>query len=166
MELDEYWPTSPRTAYSFHLGPKPAEEGERSVLRLEVRSDGTPSFVLLESGEHVDALCAAIQPRKPTPDHGTPLYLPVHCLCIQLADRFIDSMEKSLLMAQVIPLDGITSVKNFWEVLHRRLCGNAGCVTALVLPEPHECFGGRRYRNIYWEPGDDPEHAKVSHSIY
>ena len=35
-----------------------------------------------------------------------------------------------------------------------------------LLPEPHECFGGRKCRNIYWEPGDDPKHAEVSYSTY
>lgn len=166
MELDGYWPPSPRIAYSFHLGPDPPEEGQRSVLRLEARSHGTRSFALLESDEHVDVMCVAIQLRKPTPNHGAPLYLPVHRLCLQLADRFIDSIESSSLMAQVIPLDGITSVKNLWEVLHRRLRGTAGGAPAWVLPEPHEYFGGRRCRNIDWEPEDDPEHAKVSNLTY
>lgn len=69
-------------------------------------------------------------------------------------------------MAQVIPLDGIISVKNLWEVLHRRLRGTAGVVPAWVLPEPHEYFGGRRCRNIDWEPEDDPEHAKVRNLTY
>lgn len=161
MKLDEYWPPSPRTAYPFHLGPDPPEEGQRSVLRLDARSRGTASFALLESGERVDVMRVAILPRKPAPDHGAPLYLPVHCLCLQLADRLIDSVETSLLMTQVIPLDGITSDKNLWEVLHRRLCGNTAGTRTWALPEPHEYFGGRRCRNIDWEPGDDPEHAKL-----
>lgn len=136
------------------------------MLRLDARSHGTASFVLLASGERVDAMRVALQLKKPTPDHGAPLYLPVHPLCLQLADRFVDSVETSLLMAQIIPPDGITSVKNLWEVLHRRLRGTAGGGPAWVLPEPHEYFGGRRCRNIDWEPGDDPEHAKVSRASY
>ena len=92
MELDEYWPPSPRTAYPFSLGPHPPEEDQRSVLRLEARSDETSSFNILKSGEHVKVMCVAIQLRKPSPDHGAPLFLPVHPLCLQLADRFIDSM--------------------------------------------------------------------------
>ena len=110
--------------------------------------------------------CVAIQRRTPSRDHGAPLFLPVHPLCLQLADRFIDSMETSLLMAQVIPPDGITSVKNLWEVRHRRLPANSTCFPAWALSEPHEYFGGRRCRNVYWAPGDDPEHAEVSYSTY
>lgn len=149
VELDEYWPPSPRTEYSFNLGPHPPEEDQRSVLRLEARSDDTTSFYILKSGEHVKVMCGAIQLRNPSPDHGAPLFLPVHPLCLQLADRFIDSMETSLLMAQVIPPDGITSVKNLWEVLHRRLPGTSFCVSTSVLPEPHEYFGVIRCRDIY-----------------
>ena len=79
-------------------------------------------------------LRAAIQLRKPTPDHGVPLFLPVHCLCLQLDDRFINSMETLSLMAQVIPLDGIMSVKNLSEVLHRRLCGTTAGVPPWIYP--------------------------------
>lgn len=166
MELDEYSPPSPRTAYSFSLGHHPPEEDQRSVLRLKASSDETSSFTILKSGERVEVMCVAIQRRTPSRDHGAPLFLPVHPLCLQLADRFIDSMETSLLMAQVIPPDGITSVKNLWEVLHRRLPANSTCFPAWALPEPHEYFGGRRCRNVYWAPGDDPEHAEVSYSTY
>lgn len=162
MELDEFWQPSPRTAYPFHLGPDPPKEVQRSVLRIDPRSHGTASFVLLASGEHVDTIRVAIQQKKPKPHHGAPLCLPVHPLCLQLADRFVDIVETSLLKAQIIPLDGITSIKNLWEVLHCRLRGTVDGVSAWVLPEPHEYFGGRRCRNIDWEPGDDPEHAKVS----
>lgn len=134
------------------------------MLRLDSRSHETAPFVLLASGEHVDAMRVALQQKKPKPDHGAPLYLPVHPLCLQLADRFVDSVETSMLKAQIIPLDGITSVKNMWEVLHCRLRGTFDGVPAWVLPEPHEYCGGRGCLNIDWEPGDDPEHAKVSFS--
>lgn len=166
MELDEYWPPSPRTAYSFSLGYHPPEEDQRSVLRFKACSDETSSFNILKSGEHVKVMYVDVELRTPSPDHGAPLFLPIHPLCLQLADRFIDSMETSLLMAQVIPPDGITSVKNLWEALHRRLPGTSSCVPASALLEPHEYFGGRRCRDVYWEPGDDPEHAKVSYSTY
>ena len=163
FELDEYWPPSPCTTCSFHLGPDPPDEGQRSVLPLDAHSHGT-SFFLLESGKPVDVMGVAILPQNPKPDHGALLYFPAHGFCLQVSHRFVESVEKSLVMAQLIPHDGITSAKNFWEVLHRRFCAIIDGTRTWVLPEPHDYFGGRLCRNIDWEPEKDPEHAEVSHS--
>lgn len=158
VELDAYWPWNayPRSLYAFHLGPNPPKEAQRSVLRLDAHAHGTSQFDILGSGERVNAMCVKIERKTPAIDHGGPLYLPVHKLCLQLADCFIDSMGTSMHMSQVLLNDRITSIKQLWEVLYRRLHGSAW-----VLPEPHDYFGGRRCRNIDWEALDDPDHGEV-----
>jgi hypothetical protein len=163
VELDAYWPQDayPRSLYAFHLGRNPPEEAQRSVLRLNAHAHGTSQFDLLGSGERVNAMCVEIERKTPTIDHGGPLYLPVHSLCLQLADRFIDSMGTSVNTSQVLPGGRITSIKQLWEVLYRRLYGSLFPYRTWELPEPHDYFGGRRCRNVDWEAGDDLEHGEV-----
>ena len=167
-EIDTYFPPWPPRfgPYAFDLGPDQPDESQRSVLRLSARSkDGTNSFSLLESGEHVFASQLVFDWQKPgPPPHGVPLYLAVHRLCLQLADRFIESTKASLILAEV-PNDGITSILNLWRVLHRRLPGGTAGTSTLELPEPHDYFGGKRARNIAWEARDDPEHSEVRYQL-
>jgi len=161
VELDAYWPREvyPRSSYAFHLGPNPPEEPQRSVLRLDAHAYDTYQFDLLGSGKRVDVMCVEIDQKTPAITHGGALYLPVHSLCVQLADRFIDSMGTSIHTSQVLPSDRIHSIKQLWEVLYRRLNGSLSFVRTWILPEPHDYFGGRECRNVYWEPWD--EHGQV-----
>ena len=102
-------------------------------------------------------------PLKPSPPaHGVPLYLVAHRLCLQLADRFIDSTNSSLALVGA-PNDSITSTMNLWEVLCRRLHGDSHGVPATVLPEPHNYFGGMYTHGLTWDSRDDPEHSVVSY---
>lgn len=89
-----------------------------------------------------------------TPNHGAPLYLPVHRLCLELADRFIESLTTSLHSSQVMKSAGITSPMHLWEVLHRRLRATPYDRDSHV-PSPQDYYGGHIYRNCYYDPGDD-----------
>ena len=163
IELDEYWPPLRiKTKYPYNLGPTPPEEGLRSVLRFDASTkEGTNSFVLSDSGECVDVMCVKGHPR-PGPDHGASLYLPLHRLCMQVADNFIDSVPVSLIMTHVVTSDGITSTKNLWEVLSHRLQGDRMGVPSRALTEPHDYFGGQECRNVYWD--SDDKYGEVSSS--
>ena len=163
--LDEYWPPRPaKTKYPFHLGPHPPEESQRSVLRFDADTkEGTALFTLSESGERVYVMCVKGL-MKPGLDHGGALYLPFHRLCLCVADRFIDSVPSSLIMAHTVTSDGITSVKSLWEVLFHRLQGDSMGFPDQYLPEPHDYFGGWPCRNAYWEPDALPQHGEVSKS--
>jgi hypothetical protein len=92
--------------------------------------------------------------------HGGPLYLPVHSLCLELSDRYIENATTSNQKAEELPIDIVTSVKQLWEALYRRLFGSIIPEIGGELPEPHEYFGGRLCRNVYWELGDNPAHGK------
>lgn len=77
------------------------------------------------------------------------LYLPVHEQCFQLAQRFIDGG----------PEEGITSVKQLWEILLHRVQVNS---TYYILPHPYEYYGGGGCRGVEWEPDDgEPEYGEV-----
>jgi len=132
------------------------------VLRLDAHAHGTSQFDILGSSKRVNAMCVEIEQKTPAIDRGGPLYLPVHRLCLQLADCFINSIGTSMQMSQVLLDDRITSIKQLWEVLYRRLHGSIfPSIQTWELPEPHDYFGGRRCRNVYWEAGDDPDHGEV-----
>ena len=121
-EIDAYFPSRPIKdgPYPFDLGHDPPDS-QRNLLRLSARSeDGSNIFFLSESGEKVFALRLQFDQHPGGPRHGAPLYVPVHRLCLQLADNFISSTKTSLILAG-IPDDGLTSAINLWEILHRRL---------------------------------------------
>ena len=89
------------------------------------------------------------------------MYLATHRLCLQLADKFIESTKSSLALAGV-PSDSIISIRNLWEVLYRRLPAGLFGDRTLVLLEPHDYFGAKAARNLAWEPSDDDKEAEVS----
>jgi hypothetical protein len=110
------------------------------VLRLDTHALGAAQFGLLGSGERVNAMCVEIGRETPAIDRGGPLYLLVHSLCLQLADCFIDSIGTSTHPPQALPSDRITSIKQLWQVLYRRLYGSLFPYRTWELPEPHEYF--------------------------
>lgn len=161
LEIDAYWPRSfsnPESLYTFYLGPNPPKKTR--VLQLDACARGGDRFDIVGSGERVSAMIVDIEPKPGGIDHGKPLYLPVHGICLQLAECFIDSMKRT---SHTPSDDRITSIKKLWEVLYRRLNGTHTSFPPRMgaLPEPHDYFGGRLCRNVEWEPGDDIQHAKV-----
>ncbi|KAF3770049.1 hypothetical protein M406DRAFT_325523 [Cryphonectria parasitica EP155] len=170
VTIDEYCPPGLHSTYHFVLGPKPSPDEQRTVLQLEAEADDTGRFLILDtttapsvSGKLLAAMCVEIDKPKPPPgppEHGAPLYLPVHRACLELANRFISSTETSLLSGQTVAPDGITSIRQLWEVLYRRLPWTLHGRT-WVLPSPQEYFGGELYRNLSYEPDDDPEAAAL-----
>ena len=80
--------------------------------------------------------------------HCGPLYTPVHSYCLQDADRYIDSVRTSAHAWKVFPEDRIYSIKQPWEVLCQPVYGSLDRRSTWVLPEPHDYFGGKYYRNV------------------
>lgn len=138
VELDKHCPPSPRTWYSFHLELYPPE-GQRSVYRLEARSHRNLSSGVLEWGKPVDTTRG--NPAKETYPLGVPLFVLVHFLCLQLADRFINSLETLLHMAQVIPLDA-----SRWPKIWRRYC-----IFSFVEQLVVSLRGFTRAARIFWQ---------------
>ncbi|KAF4615871.1 hypothetical protein G7Y89_g15245 [Cudoniella acicularis] len=87
------------------------------------------------------------------------LYLPVHCLCVQLSDCFVEQM--AIVTSEKNISTEITSIKQRWEVFYRRLLVSRPVRPIWGLPEPHGYFGGRRCRNLSWGPGEDLEESEL-----
>ncbi|PVH93266.1 hypothetical protein DM02DRAFT_662141 [Periconia macrospinosa] len=153
MELDEYWPSPPFGGYSYSLGPYPPSDDVREVLRLRASANG-PRFVLEESGDTVTAMVVEIENLKPALSHGGSLYLPMHHFCLAIADRYIQSHSTLLHTTQTSHANGIKCNMSLWNVLYKRLRGKRHEVCN-TLPSPQDYYGGRLYRNVYYEPGDD-----------
>ena len=163
MEVDKYWAPSPRdrSAYAFHLKSSPAEEAARTVLRIDARPLGGADFNPLEFRGIVKAMCVQVHP-SPFNRHGGHLYMPVHKLCLHIAERFIESrtaIERTT--PESLHCKSITSLRTLWEVLHRRLYGSDSTDPDFTPEEPHEYFGGSECRNNEWEPLNDPSHGLV-----
>lgn len=146
--------------YSALLKPRPnpaqePQEPQRRVLQLDSMYSEHNRFQLLDSGETVAAFSIGSY------DSGEPLYLAVHRLCTQLAERFIDSRADSHDTFQIGPHDEISSLKQLWEVLYRRMPGTMQLTSEYILPEPYDYYGGRNARNVEWECDDDPEYGLV-----
>ena len=159
MEIDAYFPSRPLKygPYPFNLGHNPPDISQRSFLRLSAHSkDGTRVFDLLDSGEQVFALWLRFVPHPGGPRHGAPIYIPVHRLCLQIADKFIESTKTSLILAGT-PDNGLISTMNLWEILHRRLPSTPDGHWIIPLPEPHNYYGGTYCHGEAWEPEDREE---------
>lgn len=155
VQLDTYLPSGSVSHYSAKLGPNPAQESQRRVLQLDATYSEHNYFKIVDSGTTVGAF--SIGPH----DSGETLYLAVHRLCTQLAERFIDSRAESHDTFQIGPHDKISSLKQLWEVLYRRVPGSMQLSSEYILPEPHDYYGGRSARNVEWERDDDDEYGTV-----
>ncbi|KAI1771558.1 hypothetical protein F4818DRAFT_429386 [Hypoxylon cercidicola] len=161
VELDAYWPPPPGQAYGLDLGPNPAVESQRHVLQLDAQYYEHNQFKILESGATVRAFTVGADLPTPAVTSGGSFYLAVHRLCNQLAERFIGSRAEAHNTFQISPRDEISSVKQLWEVLYRRMPGSMPLTSEYILPEPHDYYGGRRCRNVYWERDDDPDYGQL-----
>ncbi|KAF2243545.1 hypothetical protein BU26DRAFT_609563 [Trematosphaeria pertusa] len=157
-ELDEYYRARPRARpfveYAPSLGPAAPPDSPQRCVRLEATHKDYGLFTL-PSGEEVVPLYVEYRPLRQA-ERGSPLYLPVHRACLTVADRYIESAA----LAPAPMPDSITSTRQLWKVLYRRMPGSVGgCVWEL--PEPHDYFGGALCRNVDWEAGDDPAAAML-----
>ncbi|KIN00562.1 hypothetical protein OIDMADRAFT_145999 [Oidiodendron maius Zn] len=168
LELDLYYPRTnhPRSLWSYHLGPHPPDEAQRRVLRLDTDVDNDicekPYFKLAGSGKKVRALSVhlACHPLPPGGTQGGPIYLPVHRHCLHIADCFIQSVDASMHTSSEEYHGKITSIRQLWEVLYRRLEGYI-LADQWVLQEPHDYFGGKSCRSMEWEPPNDPPYGAL-----
>jgi hypothetical protein len=163
VELDKYWPEPGEpTSYAYTLDPNHPSRTERIILRLKATtsSDGTNPFTLLETGEKVNALIVDMYPFGPGINDGGPLYIPAHRLCLEVADHFVNSQDPTAQKSRLRAGDKVTSTIEMWELLYRRIPQSLFSIE-WVVREPHDYFGGRSCRNVYWEPDDDVEHAAV-----
>ncbi|KAK8002171.1 hypothetical protein PG991_014393 [Apiospora marii] len=163
VQLDVYWLTRGRF---LDLGPNPPKDSTRRVLELDAQCDDNNRFQILKSGETVEAFYVRPDVLTPGPNVGGPLYMAVHAPCITLARRFIESRGEEQQQQQgdsfhMGPDDEPRSIKQLWQVLHRRIRGTLPLVSEYLVEEPHDYFGGRFCRNIYWERDDDPEYGQL-----
>ena len=156
IDLDAYSWHRKSYAYAMDRHPHAAESAQRHVLRLNARYEEHNQFEILESGEIVSVFIADGHMRQ-----GKPFYLAIHSLCNKLAGKFINSRTNTNDSFQIGSEDEISSIKQLWEVLHRRMPGYGPGNSEHILPNPFDYFGGRRCRNVYWERVDDPEYGKV-----
>jgi hypothetical protein len=158
-----YYPktNNPRSLWSYHLGLNPPEEAQRRVLRLDAYAQEHSYYKLVGSSEVVSGMSVKLERPKPPPGtQGGPIYLPVHRHCLHIADCFVDSIETSIHTLPKEYSGKITSIRQLWEVLYRRLHGDI-LAHEYELQEPHDYFGGRLCRNVDWEARDDIEHGEV-----
>ncbi|KAI0802905.1 hypothetical protein GGR55DRAFT_402847 [Xylaria sp. FL0064] len=141
--------------YAYALDSNSADVVPSHVLQFEASYDDHNRFPVTELGTAIEAF--SVHPE------GSPLYLAVHKLCYQLAERFIDSRAKPQGTFRMPPVGEISSVERLWEVLCRRLPGSF-FPSQYILPDPYEYYGGRGCRNVYWEPDDDPGDAQLLES--
>lgn len=160
IDLDAYLWHMKSDSYALDRHPYPAESAQRHVLRLNARYKEHNHFEILESGEVVNAFIADGPMRQ-----GQPFYLAIHSLCNKLAENFINSRTTTNDIFQIGPEDEISSIKQLWEVLHRRMRGYGPGNSEYILPNPFDYFGGRYCRNVYWERDDNPEYGKVRTTI-
>lgn len=59
------------------------------------------------------------------------------------------------------PEDEISSLKQLWEVLYRRMPGTHYTPIEQTLPHPFDYYGGKSCRNLEWEPENGLEDSKV-----
>lgn len=133
------------------------------MLRLDARAtDVYGNFSLVPSGQKVYAFHVDFVETGPGPvTRGGPLYIPMHKLCLQMAEHFIDAVKRRTeMLGEVPPSDSVASRKKLWEVLSHRLHGRR-FMQARRIDEPHDYFGGRICRNVYWDAGDDSLYGEV-----
>lgn len=172
IELDDYIPScddiSPVPNYCLRpesdlLGGHQNISEVQIVLRLDAYSeDGLARFHLRECEKDVvvHQVNSTLGEKPGPPRGGSPLYIPVHGLCLKIADRFIDA-KKHISR----PSSGqIRSIEDLWEVLYRRVPGNWHSHTC-INPEPHYYFGGRKCRGKDWTADEDPSYGQVRISI-
>lgn len=70
-------------AYALDLGPNPPHQ--RRVLQRDAQCTDRNQFVIVETGELMDVMCAGAG--------GGPLYLPVHGRCWGVVVPFVESRK-------------------------------------------------------------------------
>ncbi|KAI0469712.1 hypothetical protein GGR56DRAFT_662030 [Xylariaceae sp. FL0804] len=138
VELDAFRPATPGRIYALELGSNIPHESQRRVLELDAQYEEHNRFTIQESGKTVAVF--VVGAGSPAVTHGSDgcVYLAVH---------------------QIGPEDQISSVKTLWAVLFSRMPGSRPGDDRSELPDPHDYYGGRGCRNVYWESDDDPEYG-------
>ncbi|KAJ8067647.1 hypothetical protein OCU04_003255 [Sclerotinia nivalis] len=170
-------PTSPpeSTRHILKLPAKPHGESTSfdilSIPTLPSNSDlssssSTTSDLYSSTGEPISpgqtVTAFAVKTQKSTPspiqNRGGDLFIPIHEACMEIAEHyFTTTSDSSTSEQETSPTNGkITDIHSLWEVLYRSLLGEAVPLSyPYILEEPHDYYGGRSCRNVYWEPDDD-----------
>ncbi|KAI0017071.1 hypothetical protein F4780DRAFT_796877 [Xylariomycetidae sp. FL0641] len=165
LEPDTYWRQPPCSAFALDLGPNSPPKSQRRVLQLKAQYEEHNRFKILEPGKFLPpgAVVAALTLGGDLPfphsQAGGSFYLAVHNMCMSLVERFTDHRSMASAASQMAPQDGISSISQLWEVLYHRFPGWDD--SAYILPEPHDYYGGRGCRNVYWGADEDPEYGKL-----
>jgi hypothetical protein len=150
------------STYSYQLDESTETESTREVLNLEAEALVLDSRFQLKSGEIVTPFRVHFVRGSPSATGiGGPLYIPVHEACLHIANKFIERRTQRGEEAELAG-NGVSSIRNLWEVLYRRVYGSPNPSRMGYLPEPHDYYGGKLCRGLDWEPENDPESGKVS----
>ena len=163
-ELDMYQTQSLSSGYPLLLGPSPPDDSKRHVLRLNTRHVSRGYWKILDSGETIEPFTLMGEEDSPGIVEEGALYLIIHDRCIQLVERFIEkSVDQNTF--HIHPEDEISSIKQLWQVMHRRMPGCHIYMPKNELPDPFEYYGGRGCRQRMWEDdemGDGEVRCKKS----
>jgi hypothetical protein len=157
---------SPQELWPYNLGPDPPDEARRRVLRLDAVYDDNSNynyiqyFKLAESGQKLRPMTVDLDSISVPETDGSPLYLPSHLRCVHIADCFVHSIDTGVLAAPEEDHGKITSIRQLWEVLYRRLPGYEDA-NEYWSAEPHDYFAGRSCRKADWEYGEDEMEGEV-----
>lgn len=140
--LDLYWPSTwPK--YAYHRKSTSSQDSSRIVLQLPARSlsDESNHFQLLQTNKQVAAFDLSFDTSRRGISQGSPLYLPVHQSCLDLVMIFIScSTDTSARNSAGVPNGSLTSLKQLWEILYRRLASDPTQRRTKVVNDPNRYF--------------------------
>ncbi|KAH8598387.1 hypothetical protein B0O99DRAFT_591687 [Bisporella sp. PMI_857] len=160
VQLDNYWSQIPWGS-AVDLGPKPAENSKRRVLELNADYDELHGFTILQSSKKVDAFSMNADFFDRSVNGGKPLSFAVHSLWIKLAKLFIAFRVETSDTFRMNEQDEISSIKQLWGVLYRRMPGTHLFAPEYILQELHDYFGGIGCRNVYRAPDENLVYGEV-----
>lgn len=147
IEIDDFWPLA-LDQNGYNVSQHASEEAGRLLLRFDSVYDcDQGTFLFLKWDEEVKPSIPDYLSSHP---RGGSLYLPVHNVCLQLADRFIDTVSTMESAVMDTTSRRITSKLQLWEVLCRRV-DQFGRDT--MANEPHSFFLPPESQSCMpWEP--------------
>ncbi|KAK6003999.1 hypothetical protein QM012_008849 [Aureobasidium pullulans] len=162
IEIDDFWPFA-LDQNGYHVNQHASKDADRVLLRLHSAYNcekGT--FCLLGWDEEVRP---SISDHLSSHHRGGSLYLPVHNVCLQLADRFINTASTVERDFRNTTSGRITSELQLWEVLYPRV-DQFGCKS--MTNEPHNFFlpPGSHSGMPWGKEYDSGEFSFLDSSIY
>ncbi|CAD6448846.1 2c32b9f9-58ea-41c5-b5c0-bee8a9c3e35d [Sclerotinia trifoliorum] len=148
------------TSFDLILVPTLTSNSELSSSSSTTSKLCSSTGELMLPGQTVTAFAVKTQNSTPSPirNGGGDLFIPIPEACMEIAEHYFTAAHDSSTSGkETFSTNGkVTDVHSLWEVLYRRLLGEAVPLSnPYILEESHDYYGGRKCRNIYWEPDDN-----------